>query len=275
MTQIIMFAGTKQSGKSTAAKYLAGKILQANKKIRFFKVDEKSGNLLVNTYVNDNGEVKEGVGVLDLYRQDYEFLKYASENIWPYIKIYSFAKCLKETTINVFGLNPQYIYGSDEDKQQFTMIRWNRIQNLLSNKRQEEIEAKLVKDWNLSNKNEAWEKYLTHRELLQEFGTICRAFDSDCWVNACFNQIKTEGYPYAIIDDCRYENEVDKGIKEEAHIALLGRQPYQDTHMSEQIHSVNKKKFNNICPSTLDFDTKNKWLDDLLYANGWLSGAIS
>jgi hypothetical protein len=273
MTQIIMFAGTKQSGKSTAAKYLAGKILQANKKIRFFKVDEKSGNLLVNTYVNDNGEVKEGVGVLDLYRQDYEFLKYASENIWPYIKIYSFAKCLKETTINVFGLNPQYVYGSDEDKAQPTHISWSNLFSLISYTKKQEL-------YKLTGRDPAEHSLsglhcLTHRELLQEFGTICRKFDPDCWVNACFNQIKAEGYPYAIIDDCRYENEVDKGIKEEAHIALLGRQPYQDTHMSEQIHSVNKKKFNNICPSTLDFDTKNKWLDDLLYANGWLSGAIS
>ena len=261
---IIMFAGTKESGKSTAAKYIAGKILQLNKKLRFFKVDENNGHLYVNTQTADGNE---GVGILDLYRQDYEFVKYASENIWPYIKIYSFAKCLKDTTINVFGLNPQYIYGSQEDKEQPTHIKWDNIWSLLPDKRKDAIISKYKTNFK--------KEYLSHRELLQEFGTICRSFDSDCWVKACFNEIKAEGYPYCIIDDGRYENEIDKGIQEKAQIVLLARQPHQDSHASEQIHSVDRKKFNNICPANLDFNTKNVWLDDLLYVNGWLKGEIS
>ena len=69
--------------------------------MRFHDVIEKflmieRGEIIVNTMsLDEKGEEVEGVGVIDVFRTDYEFSMYASQNIWPFVKAFSFADPLK------------------------------------------------------------------------------------------------------------------------------------------------------------------------------------
>lgn len=274
MQKVLVIAGTKQAGKSTAAKYITALRMQQAGNLRRFEID-KDGDLLVSSAIKTENGVEEGFGVLDLYRTDEEFAKYAYEKIWPYTKIYSFANYLKDTAINIFSLNPKNIYGTDEDKGALTQIKWSKIWPLLSKNRQDEITASVMKEWNLTDEKDVLDKYLSHRAFLQEFGSLCRQIDPDCWTNACWRDIKYEGFPYVIIDDCRYENEVDISNQNGAKILLLDKQLFKDSHASEQIHKVKKSKFHFILKNeTMTLDEKHAELRVVLEKFGWNLGEL-
>ena len=264
--KILVFAGTKQSGKSTSAKFIHGFRMKQANSIRTFRLDE-NGELLVNAVFHTDKGTVEQEAVLDIYRQDREFGKYAVNKIWPFAKVYSFAEELKESAIRIFGLNPQYVYGSDTDKNQPTTIRWCDIWHVLSDNRKNDIIAKYRSEYS--------KQFVTHRELLQDFGTICRAFKNSCWIDACFSKIRDEGFPFCIIDDCRYENEVDVSLNEGADIVLLTKQPFKDSHMSERIHDVDRNKFSYILDNeNMTLDEKNQELVKVLTMFGWNTGTI-
>ncbi len=245
MTQkVLVIAGKKQSGKSTSAKFIHGYLMRAAGTIKDFRIDEDN-DLLITLPTGQEC-------VLNIYRQDYEFAKWAEKAVWPFAKVYSFAEELKQSVINIFGVAPQCVYGSDEDKNKPTHIKWKDIQTLIGPFRLAEVLHKL-------------DEFLSHRELLQEFGTICRLFYPDCWISSCWRKIKAEGWPFCIIDDCRYENEVDYSALQNAYIIRLSLSPYQDNHTSEQIDRVPSSKFYlDLDNKTLTIDQKNEELIKLL-----------
>lgn len=266
---VLVFAGTKQSGKSTAAKFIHGFRMKEAGSIRCFDISA-DGELLVNASFRDtNGDILEtNNAILDIYRQDFEFGKYAHEKIWPYAKVYNFAEELKEACIRIFGLNPKNVYGSDEDKNQPTSIKWQDVWPLLSNGRKDEIIAKYRKENYLN-------RFLSHREFLQDYGTLCRIIQPNCWVEACWRKIKDEGYPYIIIDDCRYENEVDISTGFGAKIVLLTLQPFKDSHSSEKIHTVDRKKFHFVLDNAnMTIEEKHRELVKILNEVGWTTAKL-
>lgn len=256
MQQILVIAGCRQSGKSTSAKYITGiKLKQANI-LNWFDI-APTGELLVEAIHENNSTSRDAI--LDLYRQDFEFMQYASQNIWPYCKIYSLANILKQVCANIFSLNPINLYGSDEDKNKLTNINWKSIQQTTKN----------IKE----NKKDG--DFLSHRELLQEFGTICRNIQDDCWIQACYNHIKEENYPYVIIDDCRYENEIKISKKNNAKIILLQNQPIPDGHNSEKILTFDRKLFDfTIDNRKMSLKEKNDELTKIMIQIGWLTAKI-
>lgn len=270
MTQkVIVFAGTKQSHKSTSAKYITASRMKKAGFLKSFEIDNEGDLIVSSTVKNDDGTFSEGRGVLDLKRSDDDYVKYAYEKIWPLAKIYSFADRLKQSCVEIFSLNPQYIYGTDQDKNRPTHIQWDRIWNFLPDSRKDEIIAKY--------RHNVKSNFITHRELLQEFGTICRTLDEDCWVKSCWSLIDEEGWPFVIIDDCRYENEVDYCNSRDAKVVLLTHQPFKDdTHKSEQIHTVDRKKFSYILDNKdMSFEEKNNELEKILVQFGWTTGEIT
>lgn len=258
MQNILVFAGTKQAGKSSAARYVVGSQLKRAGVLSHFEIDN-DGHLLVNTRYEDvNGDIQDAMGILDIYRTDAEFLRYASEKIWPFCKVYSFATILKESAIAIFGLNPGEVYGNEADKNKLTKIKWKDL-------------SKLTGD-----RTAVPDGYMTNRQVLQEFGTICRALKPNCWIEACYNQIIAEGYPYVVIDDGRYENEVDYGAERGSKTCLVTRQPFVDSHSSEKIHEVSRSKFQFILDNTnMTMEQKNTELENILVSAGWSTGIIS
>ena len=211
MTNIIGFSGAKQSGKSTCATFLHGYQLRFNDVFEKFLMDEK-GSLFVNaTEIDENGQEVEGLGMLDVDRQDEEFLEYASRNIWPFVRSFSFADPLKSIAIQLFGLTEEQCYGTDEDKNTPINIKWENMPNVI----------------NASG-------FMTAREFLQHFGTdVCRGIKPDIWTSACINRILSSGTELAIVPDVRFPNEVESIQKAGGKVIRLTRKPHEDEHDSE------------------------------------------
>lgn len=224
MVRIIGFSGAKQSGKTTCSNFLHGYQLSVNDIIEKFMMNEDTGELLVNTTVLDEkGNEQESLGVLDMERKDEEFFSYSVQNIWPYVKSFSFADPLKIIAIQLFGLTEEQCYGTDEDKNSLTNVRVQDMSRLISGPDQTELV-----------KIPAAEAHLTAREFLQYFGTdVCRRLRKDIWVSACINRIISSGTEMAIVPDIRFPNEVKAVQKAGGKVIRLTRKPHQDGHDSE------------------------------------------
>ena len=213
MTQIIAFAGQKQSGKNTACNFILAIHLAA------FGISKK-------TRINDKGEIE----VSDLWGTNipnHEFFVFKNGlvdnfqvDIRPiiadlHIKEYGFADKLKEILIDVFGLTHEQCYGTDAEKNQPTHLRWEDMP-----------------DVDCDNDTSG---YMTGREVMQYLGTnIFRKIHQPCWTNYLINRIKQENPEIALISDMRFINEVE-AIKNEGGfiVQLLRTQSGKDLHTSE------------------------------------------
>ena len=208
MAKILGIAGRKQAGKNTVANILHGIVLKEKELIKDWSVDSK-GQLQIST---TNSEGKHGWGYFWVQRQDEDFMEYAELNMWPYIKLYSFADSLKSICINLFDIPFRSLYGTDEEKNQIQEhLRWENMPGM-----DKTVGA------------------MTAREFMQFFGTdIMRKMYEPVWVNACLNKIKKEQSELAIIADVRFPNEA-KAIEDAGGIVIrLTRNIHDDKHSSE------------------------------------------
>ena len=249
MTNIIGFSGAKQSGKSTCATFLHGYQLRFNDVFEKFLMDEK-GSLFVNaTEIDENGQEVEGLGMLDVDRQDEEFLEYASRNIWPFVRSFSFADPLKSIAIQLFGLTEEQCYGTDEDKNTPINIKWENMPNVI----------------NASG-------FMTAREFLQHFGTdVCRGIKPDIWTSACINRILSSGTELAIVPDVRFPNEVESIQKAGGKVIRLTRKPHEDEHDSETALDGYDGFDYVIHNADMNIDQTNMALMEVMKGWGWLT----
>ena len=185
MSNIIAFAGAKQSGKTTSVNFLNGHEMKSHGFIKEFFIDS-DGRLVVNAkYLDDNDKEFESMGVFDVFQESQTFADYASSTFWPFVKAYNFADPLKRLCIALFGLDREQCYGTDEQKNSLTDILWDNVSQDSSGR-------------------------MTAREFMQAFGTdICRKIKDDVWVSLSIKQIKDENPNLALIGDCRFKNEID------------------------------------------------------------------
>jgi len=199
---IICISAKKRGGKNTAANFIAGTYLLKTRRITNFRLDQ-FGLLYCSTNSHEF-MLKEG-----------EFNEVFDDSG---VKIYSFANCLKDFCIDVFGLTYEQCYGNEEQKQSLTNLIWRNVPN--------------ERCITIENRRRA----MSARELLQCFGTeICRKMDNDCWVNATINKINKEKPKLAIISDARFKNEIE-GINTIGGktIRLLRDVCEKDSHESEK-----------------------------------------
>ena len=226
-TRILAFAGSKQAGKSTCSNFLHGYQLRAHQVIHNFGISD-DGKLVINTDVKDeSGQTNKRDTYLDTSRKDEEFVEWAIYNMWPFVKKYSFADTLKEIAITMFDLKYEQVYGSEAHKQQqVPHLRWENMPGIYTGH-----------EPNLHD----YVKYhesgpMTVREFLQFFGTeIMRKMYDPVWINRTMRDIQAEEPLIAIIDDCRFENEIRAIQEAGGKVIGLTRQPYEDSHASEQI----------------------------------------
>lgn len=242
MTKILGISGAKQSGKTTAVNFLHGYELKRNDVIEHFEIT-KQGNLIVNTeYTNADGADEKGVGELDIFRKDYQFIEYASNNIWPYVKSYGFADPLKTICMNLFGLTYEQCYGPEEAKNSATTIP--------------KPQGTLV---------------FTARELMQYVGTnMFRILKPDVWTSYCINQVLEENSGLAIIGDCRFPNEVGAIHEAGGKIIRFLRCPYPDGHPSE-VALDNYNEFDVVIDnSKMSVEEQNQEVLSTLIQLGWI-----
>jgi len=202
MNRILGISGKKQSGKNTSANYLHGLVLKAEGLTEDFMIDGKTGELIVLTEL--------GWGSFDVTRKDDEFVEYAEANMWPNVKLYSFADTLKELCIDLFDLKAEQVYGTDEQKNTPISVKWNDMPGTRK------------------------KGSMTSREFMQYFGTnICRAIKSNVWVDHMMKRIKREKTNLAIIADIRFPNEVEAIREAGGKVVRLARSNHADSHTSE------------------------------------------
>lgn len=261
--KVVVFSGRKQAGKNTCSNFIHGKLMKNAGVTKEFEINDE-GQLMVyaETY-EDDILVQSGMGVLDLERVDREFVEWMSQQIWPMVKVYHFADYLKSVCMDLFGLTHKQCYGSNEDKETHCEVKWKDISFALPPRTVGELK-----------KSGRLDTFMTARQFLQEFGTnICRKIRHDCWVDACFADIKKENVPLAIVADCRFPNEVEGSQKHGAKVVRLTRNPFpEDTHPSETaLDKYPLEKYDAVIDNKeMSIRVQNAELEQLLVDWGWL-----
>lgn len=238
MAKILAFSGKKQSGKNTVCNYLVGRVMKQLGIVQNKCAMTEKGELWISDIFGDEDE---GGGIFDLSRRDGEMFTFLENNVHPYVKIYSFADLLKEyVCMAVLGLSYQQCYGTDEQKNSATHLKWENMPgivtpnevnswanyetgsggNLLDHIDYEgDIDTAITITKNRSSfNNKEWilgttiheSGNMTAREVMQYVGTdMFRKMWGPVWADATMRSIKQENTLLALICDCRFENEVD------------------------------------------------------------------
>lgn len=210
---ILVFSGKKQSGKSSACKYLLKDFMNLKCGYKRYSISKVGKTIhLIDTLENDRRVRCDEPG------EDQEMIsnKYSA-------KIYSFADPLKDICINLFGLDIHQCYGSDEDKNTPTHISWADVPESIKNDWSEKLDKKMT-------------GMVSARHLMQLFGTdYCRSIDNHCWSRALYNKINKEDHQLSLVADARFPNEVTMGTEIGAKVVRLLRNPAKnsDVHESE------------------------------------------
>jgi hypothetical protein len=240
MTKILAFGSFKQSGKSSTCQFLTEEI----DKIKSY------------AYIPQEFGGSQAVVSGSRYR----------------IKTYSFADKLKQFCVECLGLSEAQCYGTDDDKNSLTHLRWENMPGIISN-------TSLwfyLKERNLSQPISELLTFhetgpMTAREVLQYFGTgICRKMYSNIWVDSCLRQIKKDNLDFALIADCRFRNEAEAIQKAGGKVIGFMRRPFpNDTHQSE-VDLIGYPFDVSIDNTDLTLDEKNKKVLGLLKEWNWL-----
>ena len=207
-TVVVCLCGRKQSGKNTAANYIVGRFLVETGQVQQFDISD-DGHL---KYLRAEGgawaDVAEGA---------------LGEHRFSGVALYSFADALKWFCMDVFGLTYAQCYGSGEDKNTLTQLRWEQMPTF------QDRNGVTVLDL-LDRK-----RCMSAREVLQYFGTdVVREMYSDAWAAATMARIGRDRSALAIITDGRFPNEVavanDNGGRT---LRLLRNACSSDAHASE------------------------------------------
>lgn len=148
------------------------------------------------------------------------------------ITIYSFATPLKQLCVDILGLDPKQCYGEDEHKNEKVDCYWNDAQ-------------------------------LTAREVMQIVGTEWfRAMQHNVWADATIRKIQKESPEIAIIDDCRFPNEVEAVQNAGGFVIKLNRNVHKSTHASEVAldrNNYDELNFNGVVQNQfMDIEAKNE-----------------
>lgn len=240
MTQIIGIAGKIGSGKTTLCRYLHGYFMKnlipnpMNDNVRgiidSYMIDE-TGNLLVPANFEDTPA--ENYGVFDPESRNPEVIDFLSSVIWPYIKYYGFAGCLKNICADIYGATEEQLYGTQEQKATpITGLLWENMAGAIA---PEANRTKKVLDLIDSAKLIERTGPVIARELMQYLGTdIFRRANPRCHADSCIKKIKVDDPAFALVGDVRFRDTESPAIKENGGLIIyLTRDEFKSAHSSE------------------------------------------
>ena len=260
---ILGISGRKQSGKSTAANIIYGMYLVSFGICDKVRITDE-GKLEVSDLNGDTSYA----GLFDPITADKNnwMIERVLKAVDPVLKVYSFADPLKKSVcMDILGLSHENCYGTDEQKNTLTHLRWENMPGVIS-------ESETLDLWNFVAPNTSPESsgivfhepgFMTGREVMEFVGTsVFRRIYSDVWVNATINQIKRDNTKLAIICDCRFPNEVDAIKQASGKVVRLTRDPFNSSFSSESALDVDKYDWANF-----DFVIDNK-NSDIIHQGG-------
>jgi hypothetical protein len=227
--KVIGISGRKQAGKNTTANILHGLALKNHSLAQDWNIGDV-GDLNVLTH-DIAGNL--GWGGLDVTRKDREFVEYAEMNMWPYVKLYSFADSLKSMCTELFDIPHHCVWGTDDQKNTpQEHLLWENMPGVIS---VEENDLYGDVDPLLLGLTVHTSGPMTAREFMQFLGTdVMRKMYGPIWINSCVKKILREQSELAIIADIRFPNEAEAIEKIGGELWRLNRVPFgDDTHSSE------------------------------------------
>lgn len=210
MTQIIGFAGKKQSGKNTCCNFII-----------MLKLIEDG--VCKRARLNDNGEIEVSDVFGESTDKDYFPFKEPHVNVKAVmeqmnsVKLYALADPLKRMAIDVLGLPENKVYGTDDDKNEPTKLKWKDMPKKVPGKT----------------------GFMSIREVLQYLGTeVFRQMYDNVWIDTLIRRIHKDNPKIALICDVRFENEIDLLKENGALIIGLNRDLFKskDKHISENVN---------------------------------------
>ena len=236
MTQIIGFAGKKQSGKNTCCNFIVMLKLIENGVCRKAKLGD-DGLIYVSDVFGESSTGEEYMPFQPPHVNVDALLDDMGE-----VKIYAMADGLKEIAMNYFGLSYESVYGTDEQKNRLQEhLLWENMLGVITPNQPAEAGISFPEDLGLEIREPG---PMTAREFLQYFGTdIMRKMFENVWVTNCMSRIKKDKPKIALVCDVRFDNEFAK-IYEEGGIVLgltkdIGS---GDSHSSEEVDIAKASK---------------------------------
>ena len=223
--RVFGFAGKKQSGKGTCANIIHGMVLKKLGGVKDWTISDK-GQLMIQKL----DQINDDWSVFDITRRDPEFAEYAEVALWPYVKLYSFADTLKDICVHMFGIPPECVFGTDEQKNTpQEHLRWENMPGLWAT---EDDEIALMYEGLSYTKHAPGP--MTAREFLQFFGTdVMRKMWEPVWIADTMRRIVNDGSEIAIIADVRFPNEAQAIYDLPGNVLRLPRDVFSDGHSSE------------------------------------------
>lgn len=263
-TRILAFAGAKQSGKTTSCNFLHGYQLRAQEVVQNFAIEPDSGKLIVNTeIIGENGQTEQGDTFLDVARRDPDFVEWAVYNMWPFVKKYSFADSLKSICMSLFGFTYEQCYGSNAYKDQIIPhLLWENMPRYSTN--------------DLNTQSAIYKAGpMTAREFMQFFGTdVMRKIWEPIWIKRTLKDIEEERPLLAVIDDCRFKNEILAIQEVGGKVIGQTRDPHGDSHSSEKEIKDNLDLLDSVIDNqNMEIHDVCKQIIDTLGKWGWLGAA--
>lgn len=244
---VVCLCGRKQSGKNTAANYVVGRFLVETGQVQRFDISEMGHLRYLRTEGGAWVDVAEGA--------------LAEHGFWG-VALYSFADALKRFCMDVFGLTYAQCYGSEEDKNTLTQLRWEEMPTF------QDRNGAMVLD--LLGRR----RHMSARELLQYFGTdVVREMFCDAWAAATMARIGRDSPALAIITDGRFPNEVavanDNGGRT---LRLLRNVCSLDAHASETaLDDLPDETFTHVLDNRhMTIAEQNRAMEDMV--TEWLEG---
>lgn len=278
--KLLGISGKKQSGKNTSANYIVGLFLKSLKITKNFSIDNSGRLIITDIFGNTTYN-----GILDINSRNPNFLEFAEENIFPFVKIYSFADILKRSVcIDILGLTEEQCFGSDEQKNSLTSLLWEDMPRIYDNKKRYDLVIQSSPDLaELTISGQGADIILYHkpgpmtaREVMQYVGTeIFRKMYNNVWVEATIKQIQKDAPSMAIISDVRFPNEVEGILSSDIpnNIIRFTRNPNKnkDVHDSEiALDNYNFNKCIIIDNKDMTIDQQNNNIHVLLKELSWL-----
>jgi hypothetical protein len=213
MTQIIGFAGKKQSGKNTCCNFIIMLKLIEDGVCKKAKINDAGVIEVSDIFGERSGKAN---GEYFPFQEPYVNVE-AVMGQMKSVKMYALADPLKRIAIDVLGLPEDKVYGTDDDKNEPTNLKWKDMPKKVHGKN----------------------GFMTIREVLQYLGTdIFRKIYNDIWIDALLRKIEFDSPQIALVCDVRFENEIKLLKKRGAIIVGLSRDysKGKDNHASEKVN---------------------------------------
>jgi len=208
MSKILIICGKKQAGKSTLASYIQGtKFVEYN-------------------IIGKNFMVKDGVLWGDIHhtydRLNLKPIKYHQLPEWAsqWCQQFGFADVPKKMLVDIMGLRPEQVFGTNVEKDTLTNYRWENIPGLCETQ----------------YKNRTG--FMSGRDMLKIILTeVFRKMNDRIWVNAGFTSFEKSQTRFGIFNDGRHPPEIYTGkekYKDDLKCIRLTRNLFpEETHDSE------------------------------------------